>query len=204
MGIKNDINTEQAILEAAKVVFIKKGMEGARMQEISDEAGINKALLHYYFRSKDKLFNAVFKESFFKLFPNLVDLLKSDITLFDKIRLFVETYIDIINANPLLPSFIIHELGRNPKAVAEMIKSSGIKPVYFVNQVREEIEKGTIEPVQPIHLIVNMLAMCIFPFVAKPILQEVIFHQDQQKFDIFIQERKKEVSDFIINSIKKK
>lgn len=204
MGIKNDINTEQAILEAAKVVFIKKGMEGARMQEIADEAGINKALLHYYFRSKDKLFNAVFKESFFKLFPNLVDLLKSDITLFDKIRLFVETYIDIINANPLLPSFIIHELGRNPKAVAEMIKSSGIKPVYFVNQVREEIEKGTIEPVQPIHLIVNMLAMCIFPFVAKPILQEVIFHQDQQKFDIFIQERKKEVSDFIINSIKKK
>lgn len=204
MGIKNDINTEQAILEAAKVVFIKKGMEGARMQEIADEAGINKALLHYYFRSKDKLFNAVFKESFFKLFPNLVDLLKSDITLFDKIRLFVETYIDIINANPLLPSFIIHELGRNPKAVAEMIKSSGIKPAYFVNQVREEIEKGTIEPVQPIHLIVNMLAMCIFPFVAKPILQEVIFHQDQQKFDIFIQERKKEVSDFIINSIKKK
>ena len=204
MGIKNDTNTEQSILEAAKVVFIKKGMEGARMQEIADEAGINKALLHYYFRSKDKLFNAVFEESFLKLLPNLVDLLKSDISLFDKIRLFVENYINIINANPLLPSFVIHELGRNPDTVAEMIKSSGINPFYFVNQVQEEIEKGTIEPVQPLHLIVNMLAMCIFPFVAKPILQDVIFHQDQQQFDIFIHERKKEVSDFIINSIKKK
>jgi len=204
MGIKNDTNTEQLILEAAKVVFIKKGMEGARMQEIADEAGINKALLHYYFRSKDKLFTAVFKESFFKLFPNLVDLLKSDITLFDKIRLFVENYIDIINANPLLPSFVIHELSRNPDTVVEMIKSSGVNPIYFVNQVQEEIEKGTIEPIQPLHLIVNMLAMCIFPFVAKPIIQEVIFDRDQQQFDIFIQERKKEVSDFIINSIKKK
>ena len=204
MSDKNDINTEQSILEAAKVVFIQKGMEGARMQEIADEAGINKALLHYYFRSKDKLFKAVFQESFFKLLPNLADLLKSDITLFEKIRLFVERYIDIINANPLLPSFILHELSRNPEAVAEMIKSSGINPVYFVNQVQEEIENGTIEPVQPLHLIVNMLALCIFPFVAKPILQEVIFDQDQQQFDIFIQERKKEVADFIINSIKKK
>ena len=204
MGIKNDTNTEQLILEAAKVVFIKKGMEGARMQEIADEAGINKALLHYYFRSKDKLFTAVFKESFFKLFPNIVDLLKSDITLFDKIRLFVENYIDIINANPLLPSFVIHELSRNPDTVVQMIKSSGVNPIYFVNQVQEEIEKGSIEVVQPLHLIVNMLAMCIFPFITKPILQEVIFDQDQQQFDIFIQERKKEVSDFIINSIKKK
>jgi len=204
MGIKTDTNTEQLILEAAKVVFIKKGMEGARMQEIADEAGINKALLHYYFRSKDKLFTAVFKESVFKLFPNIVELLKSDIFLFDKIRLFVDNYIDIINANPLLPSFVIHELSRNPETVVEMIKSSGINPVYFVNQVQQEIEKGTIEPVHPLHLIVNMLAMCIFPFVAKPILQEVIFNQDQKKFDIFMQERKKEVSDFIINSIKKK
>ena len=204
MGIKNDTNTEQLILEAAKVVFIKKGMEGARMQEIADEAGINKALLHYYFRSKDRLFTAVFKEAFSKLFPNLVDLLKSDITLFDKIKLFVENYIDIINANPLLPSFVIHELNRNPETVVEMIKSSGVNPINFMNQVQEEVDKGTIEPVQPLHLIVNMLAMCIFPFVAKPILKEVILNQDQQKFDIFIQERKKEVSDFIINSIKKK
>lgn len=204
MNVKNDINTEQLILEAAKVVFIRKGMEGARMQEIADEAGINKALLHYYFRSKEKLFKTVFTESFFKLLPNLVDLLNNKISLFDKIRLFVENYINIFNANPLLPSFIIHELSRNPDTVVELIKNSGINPVYFVNQVQGEVDKGTIEPVKPLHLIVNMLAMCIFSFVTKPILQEVIFKQDQQQFDKFIQEQKKEVSDFIINSIRKK
>lgn len=204
MSSNKDTNTEQTILEAAKTVFVKKGMEGARMQEIADEAGINKALLHYYYRSKDKLFESVFKETFFKLLPNLVDLMKRDISLFEKIRLFVQNYIDIINENPLLPPFIIHELNRNPETVVAHIKSSGVNPKYFVNQVQEEIEKGTIEPINPLHLIVNMLSMCIFPFVAKPILQDVIFNKDQHQYDIFIQERKKEVSDFIINSIKKK
>ena len=195
---------KERLISAAKTLIHTQGFGATSLADIAEASDVPLGNVYYYFRSKDKLFNAVFKESFFKLLPNLVDLLKSDITLFEKIRLFVESYIDIINANPLLPSFIIHELGRNPEAVAEMIKSSGINPEYFVNQVQEEIKNGSIEPVKPLHLIVNMLAMCIFPFVAKPILQDVIFHQDQQQFDIFIQERKKEVSDFIINSIKKK
>ena len=79
MTTNKDTNTEQSILEAAKIVFIKKGMEGARMQEIADEAGINKAMLHYYYRSKDKLFEAVFKETFLKLVPNLIEIVKTDI-----------------------------------------------------------------------------------------------------------------------------
>lgn len=201
---QKDLNTEQKILEAAKDVFVRKGLEGARMQEIADEAHINKALLHYYFRSKDKLFEAVFRETFFKLLPNVIDLIQSDNSLFEKIRLFVENYINIINENPLLPSFVLHELSRNPQRVVDMIKSSGINPLIFVQQIQDEIEKGTIVPVNPLHFLVNMLAMCIFPFVAKPILQGVIFQDDKQHYDAFIQERKTEVADFIINSIKKR
>jgi len=204
MTTNKDTNTEQSILEAAKIVFVKKGMEGARMQEIADEAGINKAMLHYYYRSKDKLFEAVFKETFLKLVPNLIEIVKTDISLFEKIRIFVGNYIDIISENPLIPAFIIHELNRNPDRVVELIKSSGINPVFFINQVDKEIKEGIIEPVNPLHLIVNMLALCIFPFVARPILQGVIFNEDRQQYEIFIQDRKKEVYDFIINSIKKK
>ena len=204
MTTNKDTNTEQSILEAAKIVFIKKGMEGARMQEIADEAGINKAMLHYYYRSKDKLFEAVFKETFLKLVPSLIEIVKTDISLFDKIKIFVGNYIDIINENPLIPAFIIHELNRNPDRVVELIKSSGINPVFFINQVDKEIKEGIIEPVNPLHLIVNMLALCIFPFVARPILQGVIFNEDRHQYEIFIQDRKKEVYDFIINSIKKK
>jgi len=204
MSTSKDTNTEQSILEAAKIVFVKKGMEGARMQEIADEAGINKAMLHYYYRSKDKLFEAVFTETFLKLVPNLIEIVKTDISLFDKIRIFVGNYIDIINENPLIPAFIIHELNRNPDRVVELMQSSGINPIFFTNQVENEIKEGIIEPVNPVHLIVNMLAMCIFPFVARPILQGIIFNEDRQQYEKFIQERKKEVSEFIINSIKKK
>jgi len=204
MSTSKDTNTEESILEAAKIVFVKKGMEGARMQEIADEAGINKAMLHYYYRSKDKLFEAVFIETFLKLVPNLIEIVKTDISLFDKIRIFVGNYIDIINENPLIPAFIIHELNRNPDRVVELIQSSGINPIFFTNQVENEIKEGIIEPVNPVHLIVNMLAMCIFPFVARPILQGVIFNEDRQQYEKFIQDRKKEVPEFIINSIKKK
>ena len=80
--VEKDLNTEQKIHEAAKTVFIRKGLEGARMQEIADEAGINKALLHYYFRTKDKLFEAVFADAFYKMVPNIIGSLKSDIPLF--------------------------------------------------------------------------------------------------------------------------
>ena len=199
-----DLNTEQIILEAAKKVFIQEGMDGARMQEIADEAGINKSLLHYYYRSKDKLFEAVFKEAFFKFIPNIIDLMNSELPLFEKIRLFAINYIDIINKNPLMPVFILHELNRDPAKVAEMIKSTGIDPSIIINQINEEVAKGEIIPIDPFHLVINLISMCIFPFVAQPILQRVIFNEDAEVYADFIAQRKNEVPEFIINAIKKK
>jgi len=201
---KKDLNTEQKIHEAAKAVFIKKGLEGARMQEIADEAGINKALLHYYFRTKDKLFEAVFTDAFFKLVPNILNLLKSDPPLFEKIKQFTENYIDIFIENPFVPGFVLHELNRNPQRIVKLISNIGVDPGIFILQVNEEIEKGTIIHIDPRQLIVNMLAMCIFPFAATPIIKNIIFKNDTEKFSEFLESRKKEVSEFIINSIKKK
>ncbi len=198
-----DLNTEQKILLAAKKVFIEKGLEGARMQEIADEAGINKALLHYYFRSKDKLFEGVFRDAFFRLLPTVLSVLKEEIPLFDKIRLFTEQYIDIFNENRYIPGFVLHELSRNPQRIVTLISSTGIQPEFFMEQVREEVERGTIRPIDPRELVVNMLALCIFPFVAAPILQNIIFQKDRSGFDAFIEERKRSVPEFIINSIKK-
>jgi len=199
---EKDLNTEQAILEAAKLVFIQKGMDGARMQEIADRAGINKSLLHYYYRSKNKLFEAVFEEAFIRFIPNIVDLMNSELPLFEKIRLFTSNYIDVINENPLIPVFIVHELNRDPDKVADMIKSTGINPSIIINQINEEVAKGKINPIDPFHLIINLISMCVFPFVAQPILQNVIFNGDTEVYSAFIEQRKKEVPEFIINSIK--
>lgn len=195
-------NTELKILEAAKKVFTLKGMGGARMQEIADEAGINKALLHYYYRSKDKLFEAVFMDAFFTMVPDVMDLLKTDISLFEKIELFAEKYIDIFLENPFIPGFVLNELSQNPQRIVDLISKTGIQLQFFVDQINDEIANGTIKPIQPQHLIVNLLSMCIFPFIATPILKTIIFEQNDQKFIDFIEQRKKEVPEFIINSIK--
>jgi TetR/AcrR family transcriptional regulator len=203
MGNK-ELSTEQAILEAAKNIFIRKGMEGARMQEIADEAGINKALLHYYFRSKDKLFEAIFTEAILKLVPNIMEMLKSELPLFTKIELFTCNYIDAFTENPFVPGFIMHELSRDPSKIVNMVKNAGINPHPFFDQVKRETESGNIIPVNPYHLIVNMLSMCIFPFVAMPILMNILFKNNAESYNQFIAQRKKEIPEFIINAIKKK
>jgi TetR/AcrR family transcriptional regulator len=201
---EKELNTEQTILEAAKKIFIRKGMDGARMQEIADEAGINKALLHYYFRSKDKLFEAIFTEAILKLVPNIMEMMKSDLPLFTKIEIFTGNYIDAFTENPFVPGFIMHELSRDPSKIVNMVKNAGINPQPFFDQVKREADAGNIIAVDPYHLIVNMLSMCIFPFVATPILMNVLFKNNAESYSQFIAQRKKEVPEFIINSIKKK
>lgn len=203
MAEKNS-SPEQNILEAAKIIFVTKGMAGARMQEIADKAGINKALLHYYFRSKEKLFEAVFIELLSKLVPDITELLQSNLPLYEKIRKFAGIYIDTILKNPLIPVFILNELNRNPERIARTIKSTGIKPQLFIDDINYEIEKGKIIPIEPLHLIVNILSMCIFPIISQPILQNLIFDENEEVYLAFIEQQKKEVPEFIINAIRKK
>lgn len=195
--------TEQAILEAARRVFVEKGFDGARMQEIADEAGINKALLHYYFRSKEKLFETVFLEAFVRVVPSVLIILNSDEPLFKKIERFVNSYLDILMENPVIPGFILHELSHNQKRIGSLIRGTGLNPQFFIAQIYREIEAGNIKNCDPRQLIINMLSMCIFPFVAKPILQAVFFRNSEEEYAQFIKERKTEVTKFIIASIRK-
>ena len=113
-------NTEIEILNAAKEIFQQKGMDGARMQEIADKAKINKALLHYYFRSKQLLFEAVFKNAFALLAPQLNNILNDDSNLFEKIIKFTDSYIAFVTKHPYLPNFVIQELNKNPEFMEKL------------------------------------------------------------------------------------
>ena len=197
-------NTEDIIFEAAKKVFIKFGFDGARMQQIADEAGINKALLHYYFRSKERLFDAIFDESFKKFLPDISLIMMSEQPFENKIRLFVSHYIDTLLHNPHLPVFVMHELQRKPERIVNIIKSSGINPALTATMLQREIDEGKIIPIPMPHLIINMIGMCIFPFIGRPILEGFIFNGKAEAYDRFLEERKTMVADFIINSIRKK
>ncbi len=196
--------TEVQILNAAKKVFLKKGYDGARMQHIADEAGINKALLHYYFRSKDKLFDAIFDEAFSQFFPNISTLMMSDQAFEKKIRGFVSHYIDTMLKNPHLPSFVMHELQRKPERIVGLIRQSGIDPETLGQLIEKEVAAGKMRPIPFPHLIVNLVSMCIMPFAARPIIEGFVFNGNTRAYDHFLSERKTAVADFIINSLKLK
>jgi len=197
-----NINTEEQILVAAKNVFQSKGMDGARMQEIADKAGINKAMLHYYYRSKQLLFEAVFNNAFSLLAPQLNTILNDDSTIKDKIRHFTSNYITFMIKHPYLPSFIIQELNRNPDFIIKLKDNKGFPNLEkFKKQVALEVDKGIIKPISSEQLFINILALNVFPFVAKPLIM-AFTNTDDKTYKQLIENRKTEVSNFIINSIK--
>ncbi|MCB0723722.1 MAG: TetR/AcrR family transcriptional regulator [Ignavibacteriae bacterium] len=202
--LKKEQSTDKIILQSAREVFMKSGLQGARMQEIADKASINKAMLYYYYRSKEDLFKAVFIEEIYKVMPKISELLAVDLPLFDKIRYFVENYIDIIKRNKHMPIFVLTEINQNPERIVSFAREKVM--TYFhvlVKDVEKAYKEGLIIKIEPQQLIVNMLALCLFPFAARPMVKG-IFGMDEDAFDEFIDRRKKEVPDFIINAIKVK
>ena len=199
-----DIGAEEKILIAARKVFTTKGMAGARMQDIADEAGINKALLHYYFRDKEKLFEMIFMDEAQKFFPKIKAIFNSDAPLFEKIENFVNEYIDEMTENPYLPWFVLNEINRDPDQFMYKIWGKDNLPnlAKFLEQIETEIKKGKIKRIKPVHLLMNLISMTIFPFVAKPMLTRNIRLTDKQFYEI-MEQRKKEIPKFIIESIKK-
>lgn len=199
-----DISAEEKILKAAKRVFENKGMSGARMQEIADEAEINKSLLHYYYRSKQLLFEAVFKAAFNKLAPQINKIFNTDESIFEKINNFSDNYIAFMIKHPYLPNFILQELNRNPDFVKELISTKSFPSISkFQDQIRDAVKKGVIRPIESEQLFINILALNIFPFIAAPLLKGFIKATDKE-YKTILERRKTDVSDFIIQSIKLK
>jgi len=194
-------NTEEKILVAAQEVFIEKGMDGARMQEIADKAGINKALLHYYFRTKQKLFEAIFEMVFSKIFPNLMAMVHSELPFEEKLGIFLEKYISLLQKNPFLPTFILKEMNRNPEILASIIKSNGVDPNEVIAMFKKEMDAGRIRKMDPRDVLINMLGLSIFPVAAGPLLKIMFFDNNKQEYDHFIEKRKETVKAFILNSI---
>lgn len=198
--IKKD-NTEEKILVAAKKVFIEKGMDGARMQEIANEAGINKALLHYYFRTKEKLFEAIFGQVFSQILPNLMLMVRSELPFEEKLGIFVSNYIDLLMKNPFVPTFILKEMNRKPDFLATAIRKSGLSPDEIFKMFQQEMDGGRIRRMDPRDLLVNILSMSIFPIASAPLMQAMFFDNDRQAYQRFIEQRKSGVTSFILNSI---
>lgn len=200
---KKDKNTEQVILQTARKIFIQKGLTGARMQDIADQAGFNKALVHYYFTSKDNLFNLVFEQEFSNLFFSLATIVASDLPLFEKIERIVSLDIERLSQFPGLPNFVLNEMSRNPDVLLKRLKGIPVEKVLgvFQKQINSEIKKGTIRKITAEQLFINIQSMCIFPFIARPMIK-ALMQLDEKTYMAMIQKRKTEVAQFIISAIK--
>lgn len=206
---ERDGDTEQRILQAARKVFVRRGTAGARMHEIAEEAGVNQALLHYYFRSKDGLSEAVFREVAVRLIPAVLHLLDSDEPLERKIEQFVHLYIDTVRQSPFLPGYILAELHHHPERLPAMVaRVAGTLPAPPATaltqrldaQLRERAASGVIRPITPVNFLVNLLGLCVFPFVARPMLS-VAFGMDDPAFERFLDERRAELPGFILRGL---
>lgn len=206
-----DRDTEQRILDAAHAVFLRRGTAGARTQEIADEAGVNKALLHYYFRSKDRLAEAVFSRIMRGLFPPLIALLGDpDLEIEDKVRRFVAFELDVLSRNPFVPAYLIAEMNQHPDRVPQLLKSlTGLELGGVVPRVRTTLQRqidarvaaGTLRPVAAEQFVVNLISLCIFPFAARPLLCAAL-QLDAGGFARLIEERKTALPQFFLDALR--
>jgi TetR/AcrR family transcriptional regulator len=202
--------TEQRILEAARTVFVRRGTAGARMQEIAHEAGVNQALLHYYFRSKDRLAEAVFRQAAGRIIPTVFEILGSDLSIEEKIEQFVHLYIDSLSRSPFLPGYILSELHHHPQRATQLFAAAaGVEPARFAapilrklgSQIDARVREGTLRPIAPQQFAINLISLCIFPFAARPLLR-VAFGLDDAAFARFLEQRRRELPAFFLNALR--
>lgn len=205
-----DRETEQRILDAARVVFVRKGTAGARMQEIAAEAGVNQALLHYYFRSKERLSAAVFQQFAMRLFPALIETLGSDMSLDEKVDRFVAIYLDNLQRTPFLPAYLLSELHHHPARVEQMLASIAggapgpvMRPLFrkLEAQIADRVRAGTMRSMTAEQFAANLISLCIFPFAARPMFR-IMFEMDDARFAAFIERRKAEIPEFVRHAIR--
>ncbi len=199
-------DTQKKILAAARRVFHRRGFAGARMQEIADEAGINKALLHYYFRNKEQLFRHVLREALEHTITVIIQAMSSEAPLEKKIETFVHGYIDMFTEHPYIPAFVLHEINTEPERLLSMLPFDRIGQFDIPGILGRELDKaaaeGRIRAIPPRQFIINLVGLCVFPFAARPILQLVLNMPGEENFAAFIQERKQTLVPFILNALR--
>ncbi|NTU94053.1 MAG: TetR/AcrR family transcriptional regulator [Chlorobiaceae bacterium] len=191
--MQKDTGTEQLILRNAEQIFYLRGFDGARMQEIADRSGINKALVHYYYRSKARLFDAVFVAALQRLLPPLVGVLNSEMALEKKIDAFVEAYFSMVSSHPFMPGFVIQEMHRNPAVFRKFAGESGLLDLGKLNrQLEAGVAEGRYRNIAVEQFVINLLAFCAFPFIARQAIQ-AFGAFDDKRFEQILDERRSSI-----------
>lgn len=192
--INTDSSTEERIKEAARKLFTLQGFEATRTRDIANEAGINLALLNYYFRSKEKLFEIVMLENIGHFFQGVIQIVNDEKTdFYEKIELLVDFYVTKLIANPDVPLFVLNEARKNPE---KLPMQQNLMDTCFMKQFNSKVKAGKIKKMHPGHLMMNIMGLTVFPFAAKPMVQRVRDISNKE-FEALMWERKKLVPEWI-------
>jgi len=201
------LDTEDRILHAAQRVFVRRGVSGTRMQEIADEADVNRALLNYYFRTKKRLAEAVFVRVARSFFPQMLQILSSDLPLRDKLQKTIDTELRLLSQNPYLPGYLIAEFQYRSDELRQLISQA--VPVDRVRstllgtlqeQLDDAADRGELRPTGAEDLVVSLVSQVIFPFAAAPMLQALL-GLDRSARDAMMERRRDDLADTILRGL---
>jgi TetR/AcrR family transcriptional regulator len=182
--------TEEKIIASAEKLFYQKGKAGTSMQDIADDAGINRTLLNYYFRSKDQLFEAVFRKALGYFVPDLAAMMNTDLSFAEYVPALVEKVIDTMLENPQIPIFVLQELSSNPERMPQIITEMGIDPSLAMAKMGGEGLVPSLGGMDPRQVIMNLISLCIFPFAAKPVVLDILYKGDNEAYVEAMKDRK--------------
>ncbi len=193
---------EERILAAAKDHFVLKGYSGARMQEIANLAGVNKALLHYYFENKEFLFSRVM-ENTLETLSGLCKVLtnRETGTLHQRFRLLVNKFLQLMLREPFLPNFILHEAQQNPEIMYPLLQRYKARLGEVQTEIDHEADSGRMQRVDARYLLVNTFSVAIFPFLSMQVAGPIVFHDNQQELGKMLDQRQAAVDELVLSKV---
>ena len=205
----SDPDTREKILDAAKATFLERGTAGARMQEIADTAGVNKALLHYHFQNKETLAGAVFQRELAALIQPVLGTLGSDLPIEEKVPRVVRLYLNALSAFPQMPGYVLAEMHFHPERLERFVSAiTNAQPQDMARgifdtlgrQIEQAVADGRMRPIAPQQFMVNLISLCVFPFAARPLLELVT--GGEEPYWALIEERKTTLADFYLHALR--
>lgn len=200
-----DKNMELQILEAAEKLFLEQGYVKTSTAQIAKLAGCNQALVHYYYRTKDNLFEKIFEEKISMIATNILHIGVSGSTIEERVTQVIGFYFDFLKQNPQLAQFVLHEISSNPARLQSLVERlrQHVAPFFLrvEAELEKEVKKGTIRPISGENLLITIISLNVTPFLVKPILQRAL-NLGEKEFDTMLEERKKEVIETVLSRLR--
>jgi AcrR family transcriptional regulator len=204
-------DAEKRILSAARKEFIAKGLDGARMQSVASAAGVNKALLHYYYRSKEKLYQKVLEDTLGTVWGAISAEFRAQdpsLGLEPLLRTVVTTYVRVLAANPEFPLFVFREMANGDRSFAEglpaLVRDFQDVPATLVKALQSEIAAGRVKPIPPVHFFMNLMGMTVATFLIMPMIRRIgpAFGIKVEFDQAFLEQRIESIADTLLNGIR--